>query len=242
MILQLELPAQDDIDGLAKFIQDNESPTAEFIFLGQKPRTDGDLPTNLITFQIHDEAVTLSEIQLFPVGAGLSADAASEFLDNLLDQGAQPLGRFFDAFVIGGVQSVVAVRKNGPLVALPGTGGLSFTKATVFGLNANQSIDREDNGVGSPALGSVDTRNPRQQGAAIPIALAKEIFGSLVNVRGKSIEVTNASNGLTAQAPIVDFGPSTGQVTKGIALDLTFATHVTDLHGSGILNARYRFI
>jgi hypothetical protein len=242
MILQLELPAEDDINGLEKFIQDNESPTAEFIFLGQKPRSDGGLPTNLITFQIHDEPVTLSEIRLLPVGAGLSADAASDLLDNLLDQGAQPLGRFFDAFVIGGVQSVVAVRQNGPIVALPGAGGLIFTKATVFGLNANQSIDREDNGVGSPALGSVDTRNPRQQGAAIPIALAKRVFGSLANARGRSIEVTNTSNGLVARAPIVDFGPSTGQVTKGIALDLTFATHVTDLHGNGMLNARYAFI
>jgi len=242
MILQLELPAEDNILGLQKFIQDNESPTAEFIFLGQKPKVEGQAPTNLITFQIHDEPVTLAEILLLPVGANLSADAASAFLDDLLDKGAHPLGRFFDAFVTGGEQSVVAVRKGGPLVAPPGAGGLVFTKATVFGLNADQSIDREDNGVGSPALGSVDTRNPGQQGAAIPIALAKQVFGSLANVRGKSIEVSNTSNGLTTQAPIVDFGPSTGQVTKGIALDLTFATHVTDLHGNGLLNARYRFI
>jgi hypothetical protein len=242
MILQLEVPAEESLQGLQQFIQDNESSTAEFIFLGQKPPGDAGQPVNLITFQTHDEPVKLAELHLIPIGKGLSADAASDLLDKLLDEGAHPLGRFFDAFVRGGEQSVIAVRKDGVIPAAPGPDGMISTKATVFGLNADGSIDTEDNGVGSPALGSINTRDKTQPGAAIPIALAKQVFGSLAKTRGNSVEVTNIANGLTARAPIVDFGPSTGQVAKGIALDLTFATHVTALHGNGLFAARYRFV
>jgi hypothetical protein len=242
MILQLEVPAEENLQGLQQFIQENESPTAEFIFLGQKPPGNGGQPANLITFQIHDEPVALAELHLVPVGKGLSADAASDLLDKLLDQGAHPLSRFFDAFVSGGEQSVIAVRKDGVIPPAPGADGIIVTKATVFGLNADGTIDEEDNGVGSPALGSINTRDRTQPGAAIPIAQAKQLFGSLAKTRGHSIEVTNIANGLTARAPIVDFGPSTGQVAKGIALDLTFATHVTALHGTGLFQARYRFV
>lgn len=116
-----------------------------------------------------------------------------------------------------------------------------MTLATVFGLNMDGSVDTEDNGVGSPILGSVNTRNPHLIGASIPIALAKQKFGSLQNVRGKRVEVTHVANGLQIVAPIVDFGPSVAQVAKGMALDLTLGAQVA-LGGNGKIPVKYRFV
>jgi hypothetical protein len=239
MILEIDSPGDLDLNALGQFIQDNESPTAEFIFLSQK---DGQPPTNRITFQIHDDAVTLNPITLKQIDPRLDADAAGDFLDSCINQGFQPLGRMFQIYVPNGEMSVIALRENGPIVAPPNGDGFIFTRATVFGLNPDGSIDREDNGVGSPALGSINTRNRELRGAAIPIALAHSLFGGLRNVRGKRIEVTNLGNELSTQVGIVDFGPSTGQVAKNIALDLTFGAHVTDLHGTGLIKVKYRFL
>jgi len=239
MIIELDAQGNIDLPELTQIIQDNESPTAEFIFISQGA---AEPPTNRITFQIHDEATTLSLVSLQQIDPRLTPDAAGDFLDSLIDRGFQPLGRIFQIFVPRGEMSVLAARRSGPTVAPPNSDGFIFTKASIFGLNTDGSLDREDNGVGSPVLGSVNTRNRELRGAAIPVALARRMFGKLSNVRGHKVEVTNRDNGRVTVANIVDFGPSTGQVVKNIALDLTFSAHVTDLHGNGMINTKYRFI
>jgi len=103
------------------------------------------------------------------------------------------------------------------------------------------SWDRGDNGVGSPILGSVNTRDPHLVGAAVPIAFAKAQFGKLRNARGKSVEVTSRVNGVSITAPIVDFGPTAAQVKRGIALDLTLAAQRA-LGGNGKTPVKYRFV
>jgi len=220
-------------------IQGEESGTVEFIFLSESTSTPGE---NVITFTTHDDLVQLDPIVLKQVSPGLDADGAGDLLDQYIDQGLNPFGRMFQIFVPGGEITVLPLRQ-GPIPTAPSNiSGFISTKATLFGLNPDGSPDPEDNGVGAPVLGSIRTANRNQKGAAIPIALAKKVFGKLKNVRGKSIAVTNTGNGRTATAPIVDLGPSPSQVAKGIALDLTFETHVTELRGNGLIHVTYRFI
>jgi hypothetical protein len=203
----------DTLNALLTEISDQESPLVEFAFLSQSTDTPGQ---NIITFVTHDDPVALDPLVLKQVPPGLDADGAGDLLDGYIDQGLNPLGKMFQIFVPdaanqGFAAITVLPLRQGPVPPVGDISTLTNTKATVFGLNPNGSIDREDNGVGSPALGSINTRNPDQKGAAIPIALAKKLFGSLKNTRGKSIEITR-DNGLSTTAPIVDFGPSTGQV------------------------------
>jgi hypothetical protein len=117
------------------------------------------------------------------------------------------------------------------------------TKATIFGLNTNGSIDSLDNGKG---FMGANTRDPSLQGVSIPIDAFKQLYGS-VNAGKQAIqkygspqfEVTNPKTGLTILAPLADLGPSVGQQQKGIGLDLTYGASKA-LGGTGLDTMQYK--
>ena len=116
------------------------------------------------------------------------------------------------------------------------------TRATVFGLNPDGSVDKEDNGKGW--LGA-NTRDPSLVGVSIPIQDVVGMYGSLDAARkhiakngAPMFNVTNPKTGAKIQAPLVDVGPSRSQVAKGVGLDLTYGASKA-LGGTGLDQMQY---
>lgn len=116
------------------------------------------------------------------------------------------------------------------------------TKATVFGLNLDGSVDTQDNGKGW--LGA-NTRDPSLVGVSLPIPAIEKMYGSLPAARkaiaangAPTFDVTNPATGQTVTAPLVDVGPSAGQQAKGIGLDLTLGASRA-LGGTGLNPMNY---
>lgn len=238
-LTQVQCPPDLDLAGLQQFINDQESPLARFNNISESGHSPA---PNILTLSISDVAAKLAPLVLKQVPPDLDASAAGDLIDSLIDQGFQPDGdHFYDVNVPGGEITVIPFRKEDLSSLKPNSQGVITTMATVFGLNMDGSIDAEDNGVGSPFLGSINTRDPHLVGASIPIALAKGKFGSLKTVKGNKVEVTHLANGSRVTAPIVDFGPSVAQVKKGMALDLTLGAQIA-LGGNGKIPVQYRFV
>jgi hypothetical protein len=88
----------------------------------------------------------------------------------------------------------------------------------------NHSYTTGDNGVGSPALGKVNTAN--SYGVAVPEEVMTKLYGgrasdpsTTANWRTARAQVT--INGQTYTVPISDLGPSNDQQKKGYVTDLT---------------------
>jgi hypothetical protein len=235
---QFKLDASENIGEIQKIIRLLESPLMEFMGMVET----GHFPApNVLFFKAHDEPVELKPIILEQVDPDLSQEDAGALVDKRIDQGFAPLSNFFDINLTRGEVTVLAYRSEQELPLDKDDENWIHTNATVFGLNMNGSYDEEDNGMGAPVLGSINTRNPSLVGAAIPIRLAKQIFGTLAGAKDQSIEVVHKANNRTIQAKIVDLGPSEGQVAKGIALDLTLGAQKA-LGGNGLIPVKYRFI
>jgi hypothetical protein len=238
-LTQILCPTGADLIALQQFVNNQESPLCRFNNISESGLSPS---PNVLTLSILDSPVQLAPVQFQQIDPNMTADQAGVFLDNLIDQGLQPdSDDFFDINVPGGEVSIVVFRGQATFAPVPDGQGLIQTLATVFGLNMDGSIDSEDNGVGSPILGSVNTRDPHLVGAAVPIAIAKAQFGSLQNVRGNRVQVTSNVTNITITAPIVDFGPSVAQVARGMALDLTLAAQRA-IGGNGKTPVRYRFV
>jgi hypothetical protein len=117
------------------------------------------------------------------------------------------------------------------------------TKATIFGLNTNGSIDSLDNGRG---FMGANTRDPSLQGVSIPIDAFKQLYGSvsagkqaIQKYGSPQFEVTNPKTGQTILAPLADLGPSVGQQQKGVGLDLTYGASQA-LGGTGLDTMQYK--
>jgi hypothetical protein len=229
-----------DLKGLGSFINGLETPTLEFLKLTRdNPKNSSD---NIFTFSEGGDPVSRNSITIVQLDPDFDANQAANFVDQQMNLGFEPIC-FADVNIPGGTISVIAFREPGGH-GKPDSGGFTFTKASLFGLNMDGSIDTEDNGVGSRALGSINTRDPHLIGAAIPQSIALIKFGTFSAVRGHKVEVTNLANNLTIIAAIVDFGPSEkrgGPVSKGVALDLTLAAQKA-LGGNGMINVKYRFV
>ena len=120
-----------------------------------------------------------------------------------------------------------AVASGGKAGVQPAAGvGPSITgKATTFGYN-----DPEDNGVGAPKLGQLDTNNRDLIGAAIPEeALRAYIGANPSSWRTARVQVTGA-NGQQVLVPIVDLGPRDTSDARGVVAD--FTQGLTDLTGN----------
>ncbi len=104
-------------------------------------------------------------------------------------------------------------------------------KATHFGYN-----DVDDNGEGSALVGDgkggkVDTNNTEVMGVALPSQVLEEYFGipagstkysDWASVRDAAVEVTGPS-GQKEIVPIVDLGPGTDPIKRGVVIDETEA-------------------
>jgi hypothetical protein len=90
---------------------------------------------------------------------------------------------------------------------------------TVYGLNPDGSVDRQDNGV---TFAGDNSRDPNFRGVAIPRSAARQIFGSEQAAMGNMVRVTNERTGLQTTAPIREIGP--GEHT-GNVVDLSYALH-----------------
>jgi hypothetical protein len=115
--------------------------------------------------------------------------------------------------------------------AAPKYTGQPGWKTTVFATpkdlrdwEVNHSYKSGDNGVGSPALGGVDTAN--SIGVAVPSDVMTKLYGgkasdpsTTANWRTARAQVT--INGQTYTVPISDVGPSDDQQKKGYITDLT---------------------
>jgi len=237
-LLQIKLDPPATLQEVQDAINNTENPLLEFVGIFET----GHFPApNILYFKAHDNGVHLNPVQLEQINANLSLPEATALVDSRIDAGLAPFDNFFDINLSGGEITVLPFRANQPLAVGPGGDGWIQTKATVFGLNMDGSFDSEDNGVGSPILGSINTRDSNLTGAAVPIRLAKQLIGSLANVKGHNLEVIHLTKNLKIQAPIVDFGPSEGQVAKGIALDLTLAAQKA-IGGDGMTPVKYRFL
>jgi hypothetical protein len=238
MLTQVQCPADLDLAKLQDFINSQESRRVRFNNISESGHSPA---PNILTLSVSDVPIDLAPIVLKQVPPDLDADAAGKLIDQLISQGYQPDNdHFYDINGPGGEITIIPFRKE-ELPPNPDPQGAIKTMATVFGLNMDGSIDAEDNGIGSPLLGSINTRDPHLVGASIPIAQAKEQFGSLKNVRGHQVEVTHLANAAKIVAPIVDFGPSVAQVKKGVALDLTLGAQIA-LGGNGKIPVAYRFV
>jgi hypothetical protein len=239
MLTQVQCPPDLDLTGLQDFINSQESRRVRFNNISESGHSPA---PNILTLSVSDVPIDLAPIVLKQVPPDLEADAAGKLIDELISQGYQPDNdHFYDVNVPGGEITVIPFRKEQLPPTNPGSQGGIKTLATVFGLNMDGSIDAEDNGVGSPILGSINTRDPHLVGASIPIAVAKAQFGALASVRGHQVEVTHLANAAKIVAPIVDFGPSVAQVMKGMALDLTLGAQIA-LGGNGKIPVEYRFV
>ena len=125
---------------------------------------------------------------------------------------AQPAGAAQPTVASGGKAGAQPAASVGPSI----TG-----KATTFGYN-----DPEDNGVGAPKLGQLDTNNRDLIGAAIPEAALRAYVGANPGSwRTARVQVTGA-NGQQVLVPIVDLGPrdTSGKVVADFTQGLTDLT------------------
>ena len=123
----------------------------------------------------------------------------------------------------GAAQPTLA--SGGKAGAQPAGVGPSITgKATTFGYN-----DPEDNGVGAPKLGQLDTNNKDLVGIAVPQeALQAYVGAHPASWRTARVQVTGA-NGQQVMVPIVDLGPrdTSGKVVADFTQGLTDLTKNT---------------
>ena len=115
--------------------------------------------------------------------------------------------------------------------------GPSITgKATTFGYN-----DPQDNGVGAPKLGQLDTNNKDLIGIAVPEEALRAYVGAHPQSwRTARVQVTGA-NGKQVMVPIVDLGPRDTSDERGVVAD--FTQGLTDLTGNkGDQNFGFRII
>ena len=140
---------------------------------------------------------------------------------------AQPAGAAQPSAASGGKAGAQPAAGVGPSI----TG-----KATTFGYN-----DPEDNGVGAPKLGQLDTNNRDLIGAAIPEAALRAYVGANPGSwRTARVQVTGA-NGQQVMVPIVDLGPRDTSDARGVVAD--FTQGLTDLTGNkGDQNFGFRII
>jgi len=235
-ILAINISGNQSFQELEAFIQDNETLSAEFVYMEASEQTPGN---NLLYYEIHETDEAHDEIVLQALPPNLTQDQAAEFVDHLCDLGLQPFKSYFNVMVSGKLASILPCRKGQP-PPTPNIADFVFTKATVFGLNMDGSADKADNGIGAPVLGSIKTTDPTLVGCALPIPVLRKRFGSVVNARGQSIEVARPDGTLSTKVRIVDLGPSNAQIKKGIALDLTLGAQRA-LHGNGLTPVKYRF-
>ena len=235
----LEFPAPDTLQRIEKFIQNNESPLNEFVCAQADPKTK----KLQLFFQSKEDPEPLKPIRLEQIPPDASAEDEAAMVNKKIDQGCAPLTHFFDVNLKGGEISFMAYRKDTPLPALPEPDGDGWitTTATIFGLNYNGSIDEQDNGIGSPYLGSIKTANKNVIGCAIPMRLVLKQFGTYAGAKNKFIEVVKLANDLSTKAKIVDLGPAEGPVSKGHALDLTYGAHQA-IGSKNDCRVKYRFL
>ena len=135
----------------------------------------------------------------------------------------------------GAAQPTVASGgKAGPQAA--SVGPAITGKATTFGYN-----DPEDNGVGAPKLGQLDTNNRDLVGIAVPEEALRAYVGAHPQSwRTARVQVTGA-NGQQVLVPIVDLGPRDTSDQRGVVAD--FTQGLTDLTGNkGDQNFGFRII
>jgi hypothetical protein len=235
-ILAYDISGAQNLQDLEALIKDNETLSSEFVYMEASTQTPGN---NLLYYEIHETDEVHDEIVLKALPPNLTQDQAGEFVDHLCDLGLQPFKSYFNVMVSGNLVSILPCRQGQP-PATPNIGDWIFTKATVFGLNMDGTLDTADNGIGAPVLGSIRTTDPDLVGCALPIPVLRKKFGSLVSARGQSIEVARPDGTLSTRVRIVDLGPSNAQIAKGIALDLTLGAQRA-LHGDGLTPVKYRF-
>jgi hypothetical protein len=115
-----------------------------------------------------------------------------------------------------------------PQVAKPGKNGFYPDEnpkkwvvgtATKFGFH-----DPEDNGMGSPWLGKLDTDNTYLYGVALPEWVLRRRYGdNHAAMQRARVDIVDLRTGKRIRVPIVDVGPSDQQLSKGIAADFTEA-------------------
>lgn len=123
-----------------------------------------------------------------------------------------------------------------PPPGLKGYGGAGI--ATVFGLDYDGKVDKQDNGIG--AFGA-RTANKQIEGVSIPFGTALQWFGrdyrNYIRKNKPLVEITN-NMGKTVRVPIVDLGPAAW--TKN-DLDLTYKT-ARDLQTKGKATVTYKLV
>lgn len=218
----------------------NPKPTGLVEFVSAQSNKDRKL---ILFFRSLDDFKKLNPVHLERIDPDATADEEAATVNKRIDAGAAPFTQFFDADLTDGPISFMAYRSSTPLPPLPEAGpdGWITTTATIFGLNWDGSPDKEDNGIGAPALGSIPTANKEIVGCAIPMRLVLKKFGTYAGARGKSIEVVNLKSDKTVIAKIVDLGPGEGPIARGHALDLTWAAQ-NAIDGGGDCKVKYRFL
>lgn len=95
--------------------------------------------------------------------------------------------------------------------------GYITTRATQFG-----HFDPDDEGVGAPRLGQLDTNDARLIGLAVPEEQLRRQFGNHPELWRKARADVVLADGTHVMVPIVDIGPSDEQLKKGIGVDMTY--------------------
>jgi hypothetical protein len=94
-----------------------------------------------------------------------------------------------------------------------------YQRLKALGKSEPYALARGDNGIGSPALGSIST--PNAYGVAVPTSFLRKQFGN-DPAAWRSARAQLTYGGQTVQVPFVDVGPSGGQQKKGVVTDLTY--------------------
>ena len=115
-----------------------------------------------------------------------------------------------------------ANQSQGKDAATTSAGPFVSGRATTFGYH-----DPEDEGVGSPSLGKINTNDPKLVGIAVPEeALLRQLGANKSDWRTARVEVVGP-DGRHFLMPIVDIGPKDTSQQRGVAADFT--------HGAAVL-------
>jgi hypothetical protein len=118
--------------------------------------------------------------------------------------------------------AATTTQPQGKDTAAQPAGSFVSGRATTFGYH-----DPEDEGVGSPSLGQINTNDPKLVGIAVPEeALRRQLGSNKSDWRTARVEVVTP-NGQHYLMPIVDIGPRDTSKQRGVAADFT--------HGASVL-------
>ena len=135
--------------------------------------------------------------------------------------GAGPVVSRYGKLIPEGQEDTTTATQPQGTAAAP-AGKFVSGRATTFGYH-----DPEDEGVGSPKLGEINTNDGRLVGVAVPEQALRRQFGSDEGAwRRARVEVVG-TDGQHYLMPIVDLGPKDTSKGRGVAADLT--------HGAAVL-------